>query len=73
MGDDMGPCKLAKLATEFSPERIVLHVELVPHEGEAFDAPMTEPGKKLGMIANYARGIFQVDLRRREIKRTQLR
>ena len=73
MDNDMGPCKLAKLATEFTPERMTLHVELVPPDGEEFDAPMTEPGKKLGMIANYARGIFQVDLRRREIKRKQLK
>lgn len=70
MDDDMGACKLAKLGTEFTPERITLHIELVPPDGETFDAPMTEPGKKLGMIANYARGIFQVNLRRREVQKT---
>lgn len=65
----MDPCKLAKLATEFTPERITLHIELVPPEGVEFDAPMTEPGKKLGMVANYARGIFQAAMRERKIKR----
>lgn len=64
----MDPCKLDKLGTEFTPGRITLHIELVPPEGEEFDAPMTEPGKKLGMIANYARGIFQVNLRQRKVE-----
>jgi hypothetical protein len=61
----MDGCKLDRLMTDFSPGRITLHIELIPPDGETFEAPLTEPGKKLGMIANYARGIFGVALRRR--------
>jgi hypothetical protein len=69
----MDGCKLDRLMTEFTPGRITLHIELVPPDGETFEAPMTEPGKKLGMIANYARGIFGVALRRRNVERTDKR
>ena len=58
-------CRLAKLATEFTPERITLHIELVPPEGTRFDEPMTEPGKRLGMVANYARTVFDVAIQQR--------
>jgi len=56
--------KLDRLLTEFQPNRMILHVELVPPEGMTFETPLKEPGKKLNMIANYARTIFDVELRR---------
>lgn len=61
----MDGCRLAKLATEFTPERITLTVELVPPKGTRFDAPMAEPGKKLGMVANYARTVFDVAMQQK--------
>lgn len=60
----MESCKLDRLMTDFSPGRMILHVELVPPKGMTFDTPLKEPGKKLNMIANYARTIFDVELRR---------
>jgi hypothetical protein len=61
----MEACKLDKLMTQFEPGRMILHVELVPPKGTTFEAPIAEPGKKLNMIANYARTIFDVELRKK--------
>lgn len=61
----MDACKLDKLMTEFTPGRMTLHIELVPSKGNVFDVPLKEPGKKLNMIANYARTIFEVEMRRK--------
>jgi hypothetical protein len=66
-------CRLDRLATAFTPERITLTVELVPPEGCRFDAPMTEPGKRLGMVANYARTVFDVALMQQGRQKRQSR
>jgi hypothetical protein len=65
----MEVCKLDRLMTEFQPSRMILHVELVPPKGTTFEAPLKDPGKKLNMIANYARQIFDVEMRQKLKKR----
>lgn len=55
----MPECKLDKLATEFTPERITLHIELVPAGGEVFEEPMESSASKLDAVANYAASTFR--------------
>lgn len=56
----MVDCKLDVLKTEFSPFRIILHIELIPLDSEGFDLPITEVGKKLSAAANYIVATFAV-------------
>ena len=56
----MVECKLSLLETSFSPGLIKLHIELMPGDGELFDLPMEEAGKKLSAVANYAASTFGV-------------
>lgn len=48
------------LETRFTPERITLHIELVPGDAASFELPIEEAGKKLSMVANYAASTFGV-------------
>ncbi len=56
----MVDCKLGYLKTEFSPERIILIIEMVPLECQEFDQPMDNVVSKLDQVANYARETFGV-------------
>jgi len=56
----MVECKLAKLSTDFTPERISLHIDLVPVNGVLFDLPLDEAGKKFSAVCNYAVSTFAV-------------
>lgn len=56
----MAECKLIRLLTCFTPEKIRLVIELAPLGSDEFDLPMDEAGNKLSAVANYARTTFGV-------------
>lgn len=52
--------KLDFLNTSFSPEHISITIHLKPQDGQEFDVPFEEVGKKLSAVANYITATFGV-------------